>query len=138
MNRYNKEFFPFRLTVDGKLSRKPLSNEQLARIERNRSDAVAKLHMKKSSTKTLLTDWQARAKSNQRTALAILEAKKARLIPLTDIQIARARRNRLAAVGVFKAKQSGKHAGAEPPPIQSFRRVKQRPPHMLSVCHGRL
>ena len=48
VNRYNKEFFPFRFSViNGRVSRSSLSNLQLTRAETNRAAALVKLQERK-------------------------------------------------------------------------------------------
>ena len=48
VNRYNKEFFPFRFSViNGRISRSSLSNLQLTRAETNRAAALVKLQARK-------------------------------------------------------------------------------------------
>ena len=87
LNRYNKEFVPFRFSVlKGKISRSPLTTVQLTRAETNRAAALVKLQSKKIIP---FTDWRPRASANRIAALNILESKKAsasRALPVATVQ----------------------------------------------------
>ena len=91
VNRYNKEFFPFRFSVvNGRVSRSSLSNLQLTRAETNRAAALVKLQAKKVIP---FKDWRLRASANRITALKILDSKRvppSPTQPLTRVQADRA------------------------------------------------
>jgi len=112
VNRYNKDFFPLRLSISNSTTSKTPLLDWRTRAQANQLSALEKLKAKSRSlpltSKTAPLEWQARAQSNRINALKKLEAKKIRSMPSKTPSLewqARAHSNRLTALEKLKAKK---------------------------------